>query len=148
MYQQRNTKQLHTDLLQQRNFGHQHTALPNNPSHSANTNYDTTADLTTFLAENELVFSRLTKFDDLPEHYQAWRETFINTIKNLELSAGEEMDLLIKWLGNDFPLSGPMEKCSGHFHIFPNVSDKHSAYTLRVFIFSMGITFVRSKVTA
>lgn len=45
--------------------------------------------------------SGLTKFDDLPEHYQAWRETFLNTIENLEMTASEEMDLLIKWLGKD-----------------------------------------------
>ncbi|XP_074469284.1 uncharacterized protein LOC141754250 [Sebastes fasciatus] len=97
MYQQRETPQFHTDLLQQRS----HSALPYKPSHSANTNQanTTTADLARLLAKNQLVSSGLTKFDDLPEHYQAWRETFINTIEYLELSASEEMDLLIKWLG-------------------------------------------------
>lgn len=102
MHQQRDTQQLNTDLLQSRNYGHQHIALPNKPSHSDNTNNNaTTVDLAKFLAKNQLVSSGLTKFDDLPEHYQAWRETFLNTIENLEMTASEEMDLLIKWLGKD-----------------------------------------------
>ncbi len=33
------------------------------------------ADITRFLAKNQLVSSGQTKFDDLPKHYQAWTET-------------------------------------------------------------------------
>lgn len=102
-YQQRDTQQLPTDVLQPRNYDHQHSALPRQKSsHSDNTNHNTvTADIARFLAKSQLVSSGLTQFNDLPEHYQAWRETFINTIENLELSSSEEMDLLIKWLGKN-----------------------------------------------
>lgn len=43
--------------------------------------------------------SGLTSFDDKPENYMAWKSSFINTIEHLDLRAGEELDLLIRWLG-------------------------------------------------
>ena len=104
MYQQRDTQQLDTDVLQRRDYGHHDTAISIKPAHVVNTSTSTnstTVDLAKFLAKNQLVSSGLTKFDDLPEHYVAWRETFINTTQHLELSASEEIDLLIKWLGKD-----------------------------------------------
>ncbi|KAL1267084.1 hypothetical protein QQF64_002759 [Cirrhinus molitorella] len=60
-----------------------------------------TLDLAKFLARNQLVTSGLNKFDDRPENYLAWKSSFLNAIKNLDLSAGEEFDLLIRWLGRE-----------------------------------------------
>jgi len=56
-------------------------------------------DLAKFLARNQLVTSGLNKFDDRPENYLAWKSSFLNAIKDLDLTAGEEFDLLIRWLG-------------------------------------------------
>lgn len=58
-------------------------------------------DLVKYLARRELVSSGLTRFDDHPESYRAWRSSFINTIKDLGLTASEELDLLSKWLGKE-----------------------------------------------
>lgn len=62
-------------------------------------NDDATRDLARFLAKNKLVAGGLTKFDDKPESYLSWKATFKSTIKDLSLSATEEINLLIKWLG-------------------------------------------------
>lgn len=88
-----------------------HTKNPAAPMHHPrrNTNHPTqhsghdaaTYDLAKFLARNQLVTSGLNKFDDRPENYLAWRSSFLNAIKDLDLTAGEEFDLLIRWLGRD-----------------------------------------------
>lgn len=39
--------------------------------------------------------------DDRPETYRAWRSSFLNTIRDLDITAGEELDLLSKWLGKE-----------------------------------------------
>ncbi|XP_068120871.1 uncharacterized protein [Hyperolius riggenbachi] len=59
----------------------------------------TSMDIVKFLTRRELVAKGLVKFDDHPESYRAWRSSFKNTIKDVELSPSEEMDLLAKWLG-------------------------------------------------
>lgn len=41
----------------------------------------------------------LTKFDDRSENYLSWKATFQSTILDLSLTASEEINLLIKWLG-------------------------------------------------
>lgn len=58
-------------------------------------------DFAKFLAHRELVNTGFTKFDDRPETFRAWKSAFINAIHGLDLTAGEEMDLLTKWLGKD-----------------------------------------------
>lgn len=55
-----------------------------------------TLDLAKFLARNQVITAGLTKFDDTPEHYQAWRASFINVINPLGLSPSEEIDLMVK----------------------------------------------------
>ncbi|KAI4896990.1 hypothetical protein NFI96_001373, partial [Prochilodus magdalenae] len=52
-----------------------------------------------FLARRELLTAGLTKFNDKPEHYWAWRSAFSNATEDLGLKPSEELDLLIKWLG-------------------------------------------------
>ncbi|XP_062413903.1 uncharacterized protein LOC134105319 [Pungitius pungitius] len=54
-----------------------------------------------FFARRELVSTGLLQFDDRPESFRAWRASFLNAIRGLDLSAGEEMDLLVKWLGHE-----------------------------------------------
>ncbi|KAK7885901.1 hypothetical protein WMY93_025522 [Mugilogobius chulae] len=60
-----------------------------------------TFDLARFLARNQVLTSGLNKFDDTPEHYQAWRASFINAIEPLGLTPSEEVDLMVKWLGKE-----------------------------------------------
>ncbi|XP_060793215.1 uncharacterized protein LOC132896416 [Neoarius graeffei] len=52
-----------------------------------------------FLARRKLLTAGLTKFDDKPENYWAWRSAFSNATEDLGLNPSEELDLLIKWLG-------------------------------------------------
>ncbi|XP_037509614.1 uncharacterized protein LOC119386370 [Rhipicephalus sanguineus] len=52
-----------------------------------------------FLCRKDLVSTGLTKFDDRPENFRAWKSSFKGVIRDVDLSAQEELDLLIKWLG-------------------------------------------------
>lgn len=58
------------------------------------------SDLARFLARRELISSGLTKFDDHPENYWAWKSSFLNSTSGLKLNSSEQLDLLIKWLGS------------------------------------------------
>ena len=58
-------------------------------------------DFAKYLACRELVTTSLTKFDDQPESFRAWQSSFLNATQNLDLTAGEELDLLVKWLGKE-----------------------------------------------
>ncbi|XP_061885884.1 uncharacterized protein LOC133636154 isoform X3 [Entelurus aequoreus] len=62
--------------------------------HSNDTN-----ELAKYLVRSQLLTSELTKFDDKPENYLAWKSSFTNATESLDLKAGEEIDLLIKSLG-------------------------------------------------
>ncbi|KAM4021819.1 uncharacterized protein ACNLHF_027143 [Anomaloglossus baeobatrachus] len=52
-----------------------------------------------FMVSRELINTSLTKFDDRAESYRAWKATFKAAIANLNFTAEQELDLLIKWLG-------------------------------------------------
>lgn len=54
-----------------------------------------------FFARRELVSTGLLHFDDRPENYRAWRTSFFNAVRGLDLSPSEEMDLLVQWLGQE-----------------------------------------------
>ncbi|XP_044152103.1 uncharacterized protein LOC122939941 [Bufo gargarizans] len=56
-------------------------------------------DIARYMVRHELINTSLSRFDDCPESYRAWRSTFKATIADLNLTAKEELDLLIKWLG-------------------------------------------------
>ncbi|XP_074501591.1 uncharacterized protein LOC141773627 isoform X2 [Sebastes fasciatus] len=58
-------------------------------------------DFAKYLARRELVTTGLTKFDDQPESYRAWEFSFLNATQDLELTASEELSLLVKWLGKE-----------------------------------------------
>ncbi|KAM9705208.1 uncharacterized protein ACNS7B_001527 [Menidia menidia] len=57
------------------------------------------SDLAKFLIRSQLVSSGLSRFDDQPENYLSWKATFTSVLKGLDISANDEVDLLIKWLG-------------------------------------------------
>lgn len=93
---------------------HQHYAgdlSVHTPSYIPHKSYTTTAyhpskdsatsDLAKYLAKSHIVLSGLTRFDDKPENYLSWKMSFNNTIEGLDLKAGEEIDLLMKWLGTE-----------------------------------------------
>ncbi|KAM9313231.1 LOW QUALITY PROTEIN: uncharacterized protein PAF06_011210 [Gastrophryne carolinensis] len=52
-----------------------------------------------FMVSRELISTSLSKFDDCAESYRAWKATFKAAIANLNLTAEQELDLMIKWLG-------------------------------------------------
>ncbi|KAL1426812.1 hypothetical protein MTO96_017954 [Rhipicephalus appendiculatus] len=52
-----------------------------------------------FLCRRDLVSGGLTKFDDQPENYRAWKSSFQGITRDLGLSPQEELDLLVRWLG-------------------------------------------------
>ncbi|XP_060772289.1 uncharacterized protein LOC132883105 [Neoarius graeffei] len=59
------------------------------------------SDFVKFMARREIIATGLLQFDDRPENYRAWKASFLNTTTSLNLSAKEEMDLLVKWLGKE-----------------------------------------------
>lgn len=56
-------------------------------------------DVVKFMACHEIVATGLLQFDDQPENYRAWKASFLSATRDLNLTAKEEMDLLVKWLG-------------------------------------------------
>ncbi len=54
-----------------------------------------------FLARRELVTTGLSQFNDRPESFRAWQSSFLNVIKDLDISPSGELDLLTKWLGKE-----------------------------------------------
>ncbi|XP_063416574.1 uncharacterized protein LOC134698584 [Mytilus trossulus] len=58
-----------------------------------------TLEITRFLLRKDLLFSRLTSFNDQAESFHTWKASFKNVIDELQVSDSEQIDLLIKWLG-------------------------------------------------
>ncbi|XP_037609979.1 uncharacterized protein LOC119478948 [Sebastes umbrosus] len=67
--------------------------------HASGESGSNVSDLAKFLARRDLLTAGLTKFNDKPENYWAWKSTFSNATEDLDLKPSEELDLLIKWLG-------------------------------------------------
>lgn len=76
-------------------------AVHSDMQHSSQSQATPMLDIARFLARRELVTTGLTKFDDNPENFRAWESSFVNVTQDLQLSANEELDLLIKWLGKE-----------------------------------------------
>ncbi|XP_069610796.1 uncharacterized protein [Ranitomeya imitator] len=57
------------------------------------------SDFARYMIRRELIKVSLSKFDDCPENFRAWKSTFKAAIADLSLTAKEELDLLISWLG-------------------------------------------------
>ncbi|XP_042150458.1 uncharacterized protein LOC121838334 [Ixodes scapularis] len=54
-----------------------------------------------YLVRRDLVSTGLVKFDDHPENYRVWKATFKSMVQTLEVTANEELDLLVNWLGRE-----------------------------------------------
>ena len=65
---------------------------------SINQDVNTAEGITRFLFRKDLLFNRLTNFNDRPETYYAWKASFKRTAKELQVSDSEELDLLVKLL--------------------------------------------------
>lgn len=72
-----------------------------NHAHSSHVQTQPTYDLAKYLARSQLVTTGLTNFDDQPMNYWAWKSSFKTAITGLDLSAGEELDLLVRYLGKN-----------------------------------------------
>jgi hypothetical protein len=59
------------------------------------------SDMTKFLLRKDLLFSRLTTFNDKAESYHAWKASFKGIMEDLQVSDAEQIDLLVKWLGTE-----------------------------------------------
>ncbi|KAK7879006.1 hypothetical protein WMY93_034161, partial [Mugilogobius chulae] len=79
-------------------------------------------DITRYLTRREILSTGLLQFDDHPENYWAWKASFKNAIKDLNVTAQEELDLIIKWLGVE---SSQQAKRIRSVHVFnPNAALK------------------------
>ncbi|XP_074662167.1 uncharacterized protein LOC141914773 [Tubulanus polymorphus] len=63
--------------------------------------HDTASAITKFLLRKDLVFSRLSTFNDRAESYHVWKSSFESVVEELAVSDSEQLDLLVKWLGTD-----------------------------------------------
>ena len=54
-----------------------------------------------YVLRKELLLTRLIQFDDTPETYMSWKSSFRQVCQELNISASEEIDLMIKWLGKE-----------------------------------------------
>lgn len=83
---------------------YRHVGSPTTPRHTRASAINPAAnmmDFAKYLARRELVTTGLTKFDDQPESFRAWQSSFLNATQDLHLTASEELDLLVKWLGKE-----------------------------------------------
>lgn len=76
-----------------------HSILHGQAPYTLSADHTGFGDIARFLARRELLSSGLTKFDDRPEGYWAWKSSFLNSIEGSGLTCSEELDLLTKWLG-------------------------------------------------
>ncbi|KAL3976954.1 C5a anaphylatoxin chemotactic receptor 1 [Sarotherodon galilaeus] len=56
------------------------------------------SDFIRYFARREIVATGLLQFNDKPQNFRAWKRSFENAI-----TASEEMDLMLKWLGKESP---------------------------------------------
>ena len=54
-----------------------------------------------YMLKKDLLFHRLTTFDDNPEYYRSWKTSFNQVMIEIEANPSEEIDLMIKWLGKE-----------------------------------------------
>eukprot|EP00794_Sanderia_malayensis_P004930 gene4930-5577_t len=55
--------------------------------------------LTKHLMKKELISTGFLKFDDNPANFRAWKASFKLATEDLELTAAQELNLVMKWLG-------------------------------------------------
>ncbi|CAG2239905.1 unnamed protein product [Mytilus edulis] len=69
------------------------------PPYYPTTINNSSEELAKFIVKKDLLISRIQKFDDKAEYFGSWKKSFCDTVKELSLSASEEVDLLVKYLG-------------------------------------------------
>ena len=90
------------DLSQTSDSTSSRNTIANGPYHDTNNNQSIGYDhLSKYLLKKDLVVTRLLKFDDRPEGYLSWKDTFKSVMLEVDANAAEEIDLMIKWLGPD-----------------------------------------------
>lgn len=52
-----------------------------------------------FMVKKDMLLKRIHEFDDRPEFFGSWKNTFLNIVHELNLSPAEEVDLLVQYLG-------------------------------------------------
>ncbi|XP_061829090.1 uncharacterized protein [Nerophis lumbriciformis] len=75
--------------------------MSSNTPHNAHHDRSGMSDVIRYFARRELVTTCMTQFNDQPESYSAWQQSFQNAVRGLHLTCSEEMDLLVKWLGKE-----------------------------------------------
>ena len=64
---------------------------------------------TKHLMKKELISTGLLKFDDNPANFRAWKAAFKSATEDLELTAAQELNLVMKWLGeNSSKIAAPL----------------------------------------
>jgi hypothetical protein len=72
---------------------------PEAPPYNPHNDTQITSEFTRFLLKKDLLFARLSTFNDKPETYRVWRSSFRSVIDELQVNEFEQLDLLVKWLG-------------------------------------------------
>lgn len=83
------------------NQGPPHPTMPSHAPQYAYHDQSSINDVVRYFARRELVTTGLTQFNDQPQSYRAWQQSFQNAVRGLNLTYSEEMDLLVKWLGKE-----------------------------------------------
>lgn len=77
----------------------------NNHSASVEVNNNKTnvpmVDMSKYFLKKDLILSRITTYDDNPSLYLNWKLTFQNVIQDLNVTPSEELDFLVRYLGNN-----------------------------------------------
>lgn len=78
--------------------------IPNEnvPHHAFTVNSDPTTEIsqpTNYILKKNLMLSKITTFDDRPEHYETWKYSFKSVCLDLNLNSPEELDIIIRWFG-------------------------------------------------
>ncbi|XP_052801803.1 uncharacterized protein LOC128232343 [Mya arenaria] len=72
---------------------------PFNTQPSVHTDKCDHGQLSKFMLKKDLLLSRLYKYDDRPETFPIWKQSFQTVLTELDVTPVEELDLLLKWLG-------------------------------------------------
>ena len=62
---------------------------------------NSSSDISSYMLRKDLALSSLTTFNDRPESYPLWKTTFKSVVAGLKISKMEEINLLLKYLGQE-----------------------------------------------
>lgn len=54
-----------------------------------------------FMVKKHMLLKRIHEFNDIPEFFGSWKNTFLNIVHERNLSQAEEVDLLVQFIGPD-----------------------------------------------